>query len=87
MGGCVGVGIEGRAQNIAPLQVGGIVAIDAIDAIEAIDAIVGVVDFLGLWGAVWRSGGEDLGVEVRGEDGCYCLFEGGYFCFYGFVFV
>ena len=77
----MGVGIEGRAQNIAPLQVGGIVAIDAIDA------IVGVVGFLGLWGAVWRSGGEDLGVEVRGEDGCYCFFEGGDFCFYGFVFV
>ena len=62
-------------------------AIDAIDAIDAIVAIVGVVGFLGLWGAVWRSGGEDLGVEVRGEDGCYCFFEGGYFCFYGFVFV
>ena len=30
--------------------------------------------------------GEDLGVEVRGEDGCYGFFEGGYFCFYGFVF-
>ena len=54
-------------------------AIDAIDAIDAIEAIVGVVGFLGLWGAVWRSGGEDLGVEVRGEDGCYCFFEGGYF--------
>ena len=29
---------------------------------------------LGLWAL-----GEDLGVEVRGEDGCYCFFEGGYF--------
>ena len=37
VGGCVGVSIEGRAQNIAPLQVGGIVAIDARDAIEAIE--------------------------------------------------
>ena len=46
-----------------------------------------MVGFLGLWGAVWRSGGEDLRVEVRGEDGCYCFFEGGYFCFDGFVFV
>ena len=34
VGGCVGEGIEGRAQNIAPLQVGGIVAIEAIEAIE-----------------------------------------------------
>ena len=39
MGGCVGVGIEGRAQNIAPLQVGGIVAIEDIVAIDAIVAI------------------------------------------------
>ena len=30
---------------------------------------------LGLWAFL----GEDLGVEVRGEDGCYCFFEGGYF--------
>ena len=37
MGGYVGVGIEGRAQNIAPLQVGGIVAVVAIEAIDAID--------------------------------------------------
>ena len=35
--------IEGRAQNIAPLQVGGIVAVVAIDAIDAI------VD-VGFWG-------------------------------------
>ena len=28
--------LEGRAQNIAPLQVGGIVAVVAVDAIEAI---------------------------------------------------
>ena len=38
---------------------------------------------LGMWAFL----GEDLGVEVRGKDGCYCFFEGGYFCFYGFVFV
>ena len=38
-----GGGIEGRAQNIAPLQVGGIVAIDAIDAIDAIED-------MGFWG-------------------------------------
>ena len=37
----MGVGIEGRAQNIAPLQVGGIVAIDAIEAIVAIVGIFG----------------------------------------------
>ena len=67
-------------------------AVDAIDTIDAIDAIVcysgcgGWVGVLGLWGAVW-AWGEDLGVEVRGEDGCYCFFEGGDFCFYGFVFV
>ena len=30
---------------------------------------------LGLWAFL----GEDLEVEVRGEDGCYCFFEGGYF--------
>ena len=53
--------LQGRAQNIAPLQVGGIVAvdaidataaIDAIDAIEAIDAIVAIVDIvdMGFWG-------------------------------------
>ena len=35
------VGIEGRAQIIAPLQVGGIVAIDAIEAIVAIVGIFG----------------------------------------------
>ena len=28
---------------------------------------------------LWAFLGEDLGVEVRGEDGCYCFFEGGYF--------
>ena len=52
VGGCVGVGIEGRAQNIAPLQVGGIVAVVAIEAIEAIDAIEAIeaiVD-MGFWG-------------------------------------
>ena len=56
MGGCVGVGIEGRAQNIAPLQVGGIVAVVAIDAIDAIVAIVAIVDIgdVGFWGcALW----------------------------------
>ena len=41
------MGIDGRAQNIAPLQVGGIVAIEGI---EGIDAIVGIVA-MGLW--VW----------------------------------
>ena len=34
VGGCVGVGIEGRAQNIAPLQVGGIVAVVGIVTID-----------------------------------------------------
>ena len=38
------VGIEGRAQIIAPLQVGGIVAIVVIEAIDAIDAIDAIVD-------------------------------------------
>ena len=52
VGGCVGVGIEGRAQNIAPLQVGGIVAIEGIEAIDAIDAIVGIVamETMEVWG-------------------------------------
>ena len=40
------VGIEGRAQIIAPLQVGGIVAIVAVEAIED---IVDIVD-VGFWG-------------------------------------
>ena len=53
-----GVGIEGRAQNIAPLQVGGIVAIDAIDAIE--DGL------LGMW-AWWD--GRDKKVGRRGCEG------------------
>ena len=64
MGGCVGVGIEGRAQNIAPLQVGGIVAVVAIDAIDAIEAIdyIEAVGFWGcghFWGRIWgwRCGG------------------------------
>ena len=58
------VGIEGRAQIIAPLQVGGIVAIDAIDAIDAIEAI-DYIEAVGLWGCGhfwgriwgWRCGG------------------------------
>ena len=50
--------LQGRAQNIAPLQVGGIVvvvaidaiyAIDAIEAIDAIDAIEEIED-MGFWG-------------------------------------
>ena len=55
--------LQGRAQNIAPLQVGGIVAvvaIDAIDAIEAIEAIVAVVGLGcggGLLGVIWWVGG------------------------------
>ena len=53
----MGVGIEGRAQNIAPLQVGGIVAIDAIDTIEAIVAIVGV----GIFGGGFGGGGAEGG--------------------------
>ena len=61
VGGYVGVGIEGRAQNIAPLQVGGIVAIEAIEAIDAIDAIVAIVDgLLGMW-AWWDGGDKKVG--------------------------
>ena len=52
VGGYVGEGIEGRAQNIAPLQVNGIVAIDAIDAIDAIEAIdaIGDMGAMGFFG-------------------------------------
>ena len=49
--------LQGRAQNIAPLQVGGIVAVVAIDAIDAIDYYRGLeeghlagVGFFGLGG-------------------------------------
>ena len=66
----MGVGIEGRAQNIAPLQVGGIVAIDAIDAIDAIEAIEDIVD-MGFWGCGLggmeenkKSGGGDVRAEA-----------------------
>ena len=67
--GSVGGGIEGRAQNIAPLQVGGIVAIDAIVTIDYIEAIVTIeaieaieaIDYIeavgfwgcGHWGRIW----------------------------------
>ena len=65
VGGCVGVGIEGRAQNIAPLQVGGIVAVVAIEAIEAIDAIDAIED--GLWGmwAWWDGGDKKVGFAEK----------------------
>ena len=53
--------IEGRAQNIAPLQVGGIVAVVAIDAIDAIDAIEAIdyIEAVGFWGMwAWWDGGD-----------------------------
>ena len=56
----MGVGIEGRAQNIAPLQVGGI---DAIDD-------------MGFWGCglggmkeIKKSGGGDVRAEALAWDG------------------
>ena len=56
------MGIEGRAQNIAPLQVGGIDAIDAIDD-------------MGFWGCglggmeeIKKSGGGDVRAEALAWD-------------------
>ena len=50
--------LQGRAQNIAPLQVGGIVAVVAIDAIDAIEAIED--GLLGMW-AWWNGGDKKVG--------------------------
>ena len=53
--------LQGRAQNIAPLQVGGIVAVVAIDAIDAIEGIEGIEDIedIGFWGMwAWWDGGD-----------------------------
>ena len=75
----MGVGIEGRAQNIAPLQVGGIVAVVAIDAIEAIvaieaieaiEAIVAIED-MGFWEMWAWWDGEDKKVGFA-EKNCGC---------------
>ena len=56
--------LQGRAQNIAPLQVGGIVAVVAIEAIEAIEAIVDMgfwgCGLLGMW-AWWDGGDKKVG--------------------------
>ena len=48
--------LQGRAQNIATLQVGGIVAVDAIDAIVAIDAIDAIEAIEDGLGGMWAWG-------------------------------
>ena len=58
------MGIEGRAQNIAPLQVGGIVAIEGIVAIVAIVGLWAMG--YGLWGYGYGVVGEMLFFGEKG---------------------
>ena len=63
--------LQGRAQNIAPLQVGGIVVVVAIDAIDAIDAIEAIdyIEAVGFWGMWAWWDGRDKKVGRRGCEG------------------
>ena len=59
--------LQGRAQNIAPLQVGGIVVVVAIDAIDAIEDI----EDMGFWGC-GLGGMEEIKKSASPKKNCGC---------------